>query len=189
MSPDAVRRDPVFGSFRPGAGFGCWGFFIMESEREMIMGIQSVTPAGDTASPSSRRIDDGSRRSINAGPSASSATPTRAKTTRTERLLLFRRGDPAAGAVKARRAGHTTERLDGHGKGAGHLRHDVGHEVSLRAYEINLLDLPPATRTSPEDTYRVLTAVDSALMVIDSGKGGTPDQKTYGSLPLRNTPL
>ena len=36
---------------------------------------------------------------------------------------------------------------------------------------VNLLDTGKATKDFPEDTYRTLTAVDSALMVIDGSKG------------------
>jgi len=46
-------------------------------------------------------------------------------------------------------------------------------KFNYRDYEVNLLDTPGHQDFS-EDTYRVLTAVDSALMVIDSGKGVTP---------------
>jgi peptide chain release factor 3 len=54
---------------------------------------------------------------------------------------------------------------------------------------VNLLDTP-ATTISPEDTYRTLTAVDSALMVIDCAKGVEERTiKLHGSLPLRDTPI
>ena len=48
---------------------------------------------------------------------------------------------------------------------------------------VNLLDTPGHADFS-EDTYRVLTAVDSALMVIDCAKGGRgADHQADGSLP------
>jgi peptide chain release factor 3 len=58
-----------------------------------------------------------------------------------------------------------------------------------RNYEINLLDTPGHQDFS-EDTYRVLTAVDSALMVIDSGKG--VEERTIKLMEvcrLRDTPI
>ena len=55
--------------------------------------------------------------------------------------------------------------------------------------EINLLDTPGHQDFS-EDTYRVLTAVDSALMVIDGAKGvETQTQKLMEVCRLRNTPI
>ena len=56
-------------------------------------------------------------------------------------------------------------------------------------YEINLLDTPGHEDFS-EDTYRVLTAVDSALMVIDSAKGVEPQtEKLMTVCRMRNTPI
>jgi len=58
-----------------------------------------------------------------------------------------------------------------------------------RDYAINLLDTPGHQDFS-EDTYRVLTAVDSALMVIDSGKGVEPQtEKLMEVCRMRNTPI
>jgi peptide chain release factor 3 len=56
-------------------------------------------------------------------------------------------------------------------------------------YEINLLDTPGHQDFS-EDTYRVLTAVDSAVMVIDSVKGVEPQTcKLMEVCRMRNTPI
>jgi peptide chain release factor 3 len=56
-------------------------------------------------------------------------------------------------------------------------------------YEMNLLDTPGHQDFS-EDTYRVLTAVDSALMVIDSAKGVEPQtEKLMEICRMRNTPI
>jgi peptide chain release factor 3 len=58
-----------------------------------------------------------------------------------------------------------------------------------RDNEINLLDTPGHQDFS-EDTYRVLTAVDSALMVIDSGKGVEPQtERLMAVCRMRNTPI
>ncbi len=56
-------------------------------------------------------------------------------------------------------------------------------------YEVNLLDTPGHQDFS-EDTYRVLTAVDSAIMVIDSAKGvESQTEKLMEVCRMRNTPL
>ncbi len=116
--------------------------------------------------------------------------PDAGKTTLTEKLLLFGGAIQMAGAVKARRAARHT-RSDWMA-----MEQERGISVSssvmtfgYRNYEINLLDTPGHEDFS-EDTYRVLTAVDSALMVIDSGKGvETQTRKLMEVCRLRNTPI
>jgi peptide chain release factor 3 len=62
-------------------------------------------------------------------------------------------------------------------------------KFNYKGYEINLLDTPGHQDFS-EDTYRVLTAVDSALMVIDSAKGVEPQtEKLMEVCRMRNTPI
>jgi peptide chain release factor 3 len=62
-------------------------------------------------------------------------------------------------------------------------------KFNYRDFEINLLDTPGHQDFS-EDTYRVLTAVDSALMVIDSAKGVEPQtERLMEVCRLRNTPI
>jgi peptide chain release factor 3 len=62
-------------------------------------------------------------------------------------------------------------------------------KFEYRNFEINLLDTPGHQDFS-EDTYRVLTAVDSALMVIDSAKGVEPQtEKLMEVCRMRNTPV
>ena len=62
-------------------------------------------------------------------------------------------------------------------------------KFNYRDYEINLLDTPGHQDFS-EDTYRVLTAVDSAVMVIDSVKGvETQTHKLMEVCRMRNTPI
>ncbi|MCK7580326.1 MAG: GTP-binding protein [Chromatiales bacterium] len=98
--------------------------------------------------------------------------PDAGKTTLTEKLLLFGGAIQLAGTVKGRKARAPRDlRLDGAGEAARHLGHLVGDAVPLRARRIvNLLDTPGHEDFS-EDTYRTLTAVDSALMVIDVRQG------------------
>lgn len=97
--------------------------------------------------------------------------PDAGKTTITEKLLLFGNAIHMAGVVKAKRAQHFTtsdwmeiEKQRGISVTSSVMQFPYG------ACEINLLDTPGHEDFS-EDTYRVLTAVDSALMVIDSAKG------------------
>ncbi len=62
-------------------------------------------------------------------------------------------------------------------------------KFNYRDFEVNLLDTPGHQDFS-EDTYRVLTAVDSALMVIDSAKGvETQTKKLMEVCRMRNTPI
>ncbi len=62
-------------------------------------------------------------------------------------------------------------------------------KFDYRDFDVNLLDTPGHQDFS-EDTYRVLTAVDSALMVIDSAKGVEPQtEKLMEVCRMRNTPV
>ena len=97
--------------------------------------------------------------------------PDAGKTTLTEKLLLFGGAIQMAGAVKAKRA------QQGARSDFMKIERERGISVSSAVmtfeYEdtvFNLLDTPGHEDFS-EDTYRVLTAVDSAVMVIDAAKG------------------
>lgn len=116
--------------------------------------------------------------------------PDAGKTTLTEKLLLFGGAIQMAGAVKARRATrHTTSDWITMERERGISISSSVMSFGYRGYEINLLDTPGHEDFS-EDTYRVLTAVDSALMVIDSGKGvENQTRKLMEVCRLRNTPI
>ena len=116
--------------------------------------------------------------------------PDAGKTTLTEKLLLFGGAIQMAGAVKARRAArHTTSDWMAMERERGISVSSSVMTFGYRDYEINLLDTPGHEDFS-EDTYRVLTAVDSALMVIDSGKGvETQTRKLMEVCRMRNTPI
>ena len=116
--------------------------------------------------------------------------PDAGKTTLTEKLLLFGGAIQLAGAVKARKAGrHATSDWMAIEKERGISVTTSVMKFHYRAFEINLLDTPGHQDFS-EDTYRVLTAVDSALMVIDSGKGVEPQtEKLMEVCRMRNTPI
>jgi len=116
--------------------------------------------------------------------------PDAGKTTLTEKLLLFGGAIQQAGAVRARKATrHATSDWMSIEKERGISVTTSVMKFNYRDYEINLLDTPGHQDFS-EDTYRVLTAVDSALMVIDSGKGVEPQtEKLMEVCRMRNTPI
>jgi peptide chain release factor 3 len=97
--------------------------------------------------------------------------PDAGKTTVTEKLLLFGNAIQMAGAVKARRSERfaTSDWMEIEKQRGISVTSSV-MQFSYADREINILDTPGHADFS-EDTYRVLTAVDSALMVIDAAKG------------------
>ena len=97
--------------------------------------------------------------------------PDAGKTTLTEKMLLYGGALHLAGTVTARKNQRATasdwmelEKKRGISISSTVLQFDYA------GYKINLLDTP-GHRDFSEDTYRVLTAVDAAVMVIDGGKG------------------
>jgi peptide chain release factor 3 len=97
--------------------------------------------------------------------------PDAGKTTLTEKLLLYGGAVQLAGSVTARKHQRATtsdwmelERKRGISISSTVLQFDYD------GYRINLLDTP-GHKDFSEDTYRVLTAVDAVVMVIDAGKG------------------
>ncbi len=116
--------------------------------------------------------------------------PDAGKTTLTEKLLLFGGAIQQAGAVKAKHAArHATSDWMAIEKERGISVTSSVMKFNYRNYEINLLDTPGHQDFS-EDTYRVLTAVDSALMVIDNAKGvESQTEKLMAVCRMRNTPI
>ena len=116
--------------------------------------------------------------------------PDAGKTTLTEKLLLFGGAIQLAGTVKGRKAARhaTSDWME--------LEKQRGISVTTSVMQfpyqeriLNLLDTPGHADFS-EDTYRTLTAVDSALMVIDAAKG--VEARTIKLLEvcrLRQTPI
>ena len=97
--------------------------------------------------------------------------PDAGKTTLTEKLLLFSGAIQIAGSVKARKASrHATSDWMEIEKQRGISVASSVMQMSYRDHVVNLLDTP-GHKDFSEDTYRVLTAVDSALMVIDAANG------------------
>ena len=116
--------------------------------------------------------------------------PDAGKTTLTEKLLLFSGAIQLAGTVKARKsARHATSDWMDIEKQRGISVASSVMQFEYRDHVVNLLDTPGHQDFS-EDTYRVLTAVDSALMVIDSGNGVEEQTiKLLNVCRMRNTPI
>jgi len=116
--------------------------------------------------------------------------PDAGKTTLTEKLLLFGGAIQLAGAVKAKKAGAET-RSDWMGI---ERARGISVVTSVMTFEyadcvFNLLDTPGHEDFS-EDTYRTLTAVDSAVMVIDAAKGiEARTRKLFEVCRLRDIPI
>ena len=97
--------------------------------------------------------------------------PDAGKTTLTEKLLLFSGAIHIAGSVKARKASrHATSDWMEIEKQRGISVASSVMQMLYREHVVNLLDTP-GHKDFSEDTYRVLTAVDAALMVIDAANG------------------
>ncbi|MBC7575143.1 MAG: peptide chain release factor 3 [Herminiimonas sp.] len=116
--------------------------------------------------------------------------PDAGKTTLTEKLLLFSGAIQLAGTVKARKSGrHATSDWMEIEKQRGISVASSVMQFEYRDHVVNLLDTPGHQDFS-EDTYRVLTAVDSALMVIDAAKGVEAQTiKLLNVCRMRNTPI
>src|SRR5690554_4649530 len=97
--------------------------------------------------------------------------PDAGKTTLTEKILLYSGAIQIAGTVKARKAArHATSDWMAIEKQRGISVTSSVLQVDYQGFRLNLLDTP-GHKDFSEDTFRVLTAVDSALMVVDGAKG------------------
>src|SRR5690554_1382540 len=118
------------------------------------------------------------------------AHPDAGKTTLTEKFLLFGGAIQEAGAVKNNKInkGATSDFME------IERQRGISVATSVLSFEykdklVNLLDTP-GHKDFSEDTYRVLTAVDSAMMVIDSAKGvEAQTEKLMEVCRMRNTPI
>src|SRR5258707_10497338 len=116
--------------------------------------------------------------------------PDAGKTTLTEKFLLYGGAVQLAGSVTARKNQRATtsdwmelERQRGISVSSTVLQFEYGGCV------VNLLDTP-GHKDFSEDTYRVLTAVDAAIMVIDAGKGiETQTRKLFEVCRRRGVPI
>ena len=116
--------------------------------------------------------------------------PDAGKTTITEKILLFGGAIQVAGSVKSRKAArHATSDWMEMEKERGISVTSSVMQFPYKERIVNLLDTPGHADFS-EDTYRTLTAVDSALMVIDCAKG--VEERTIKLMEvcrLRTTPI
>ncbi len=116
--------------------------------------------------------------------------PDAGKTTLTEKFLLFGGQIQVAGAVKSNKIRKTAtsdwmdiEKQRGISVSTSVMEFDYG------GYKINILDTP-GHQDFAEDTYRTLTAVDSAIIVVDSAKGVEQQtRKLMEVCRMRNTPV
>lgn len=124
--------------------------------------------------------------------------PDAGKTTLTEKFLLFGGQIQVAGAVKSNKIKKTAtsdwmeiEKQRGISVSTSVMEFDYlpEHAEANEPYKVNILDTP-GHQDFAEDTYRTLTAVDSAIIVVDSAKGvETQTRKLMEVCRMRNTPV
>jgi peptide chain release factor 3 len=184
--PSEVER----GAKRPldPARFAC---HMQRTMNEQIRGdsaaVEAPAAAVDAAAPAASGLarEVARRRTF-----AIISHPDAGKTTLTEKLLLFGGAIQLAGQVKAKRDRRSTrsdwmaiERERGISVVTSVMTFEHGGQV------FNLLDTPGHEDFS-EDTYRTLTAVDSAVMVIDAAKGiEARTRKLFEVCRLRDIPI
>jgi peptide chain release factor 3 len=116
--------------------------------------------------------------------------PDAGKTTLTEKLLLFGGALREAGAVRARRADKhaTSDWLELEKQRGISVSSSVMH-FDYRGFRVNILDTP-GHKDFSEDTYRTLTAADSAVMLIDGAKGVEKQtRKLFEVCRMRGIPI
>lgn len=146
--------------------------------------------AVETSAPHPVKPSDSDAQSLRRRTFAIISHPDAGKTTLTEKILLFGGAITLAGEVKAKRHGAQT-RSDWM-----KIERDRGISVvtsvmtfEYRDHVFNLLDTPGHEDFS-EDTYRTLTAVDAAVMVIDAAKGiEARTRKLFEVCRLRDIPI
>ena len=116
--------------------------------------------------------------------------PDAGKTTLTEKLLLYGGAIREAGSVKARKsARHATSDWMEIEKQRGISVTSSAMQFSFEGYHINILDTPGHQDFS-EDTYRVLVAADSAVMLLDASRGVEEQTiKLFKVCRLRGIPI
>src|SRR5438874_9993459 len=116
--------------------------------------------------------------------------PDAGKTTLTEKFLLYGGAVQLAGSVTARKneRATTSDWMELEKKRGISISSTV-LQFDYKGYRLNLLDTP-GHKDFSEDTYRVLTAVDSVVMVIDSAKGIEPQtRKLFEVCRQRGIPI
>jgi peptide chain release factor 3 len=115
--------------------------------------------------------------------------PDAGKTTITEKLLLLGNAIQVAGSVKGKKGPHATSDWMSMEQERGISVTSSVMQFPYNGRVVNLLDTPGHEDFS-EDTYRTLTAVDSALMIVDGAKG--VEERTIKLMKvcrLRDTPI
>ena len=116
--------------------------------------------------------------------------PDAGKTTLTEKFLLFGGQIQVAGAVKNNkiRKTATSDWMDIEKQRGISVSTSV-MEFDYEGYKVNILDTP-GHQDFAEDTYRTLTAVDSAIIVVDGAKGvEAQTRKLMNVCRMRSTPV
>ncbi len=116
--------------------------------------------------------------------------PDAGKTTLTEKLLLYGGAVQLAGSVSSRKSARaaTSDWMELERKRGISISSTV-LQFDYRGFRMNLLDTP-GHKDFSEDTYRVLTAVDAVVMVIDAGKGiETQTRKLFEVCRRRGVPI
>lgn len=116
--------------------------------------------------------------------------PDAGKTTLTEKLLLFGGQIQVAGAVKSNkiRKTATSDWMEIEKQRGISVTTSV-MEFEYQGYKVNILDTP-GHQDFAEDTFRTLTAVDSAIIVVDSAKGvEAQTRKLMNVCRMRKTPV
>lgn len=116
--------------------------------------------------------------------------PDAGKTTLTEKFLLFGGQIQVAGAVKSNKIKKTatSDWMDIEKQRGISVSTSV-MEFDYEGYKVNILDTP-GHQDFAEDTFRTLTAVDSAIIVVDGAKGvETQTRKLMNVCRMRNTPV
>ncbi len=150
------------------------------------MTVQPAAASSETSATTSQLAREVARRRT----FAIISHPDAGKTTLTEKLLLYGGALNLAGSVTARKnqRATTSDWME--------LEKQRGISVSSTVLQfeyngcvVNLLDTP-GHKDFSEDTYRVLTAVDAAVMVIDAGKGiEAQTRKLFEVCRLRGVPI
>ncbi|MCF6744773.1 peptide chain release factor 3 [Blastococcus sp. KM273128] len=146
----------------------------------------TATPAGDVDRTGRAAVTEAARRRT----FAVISHPDAGKSTLTEALALHARVIGQAGAVhgKAGRRGTVSDWMDME-RARGISITSAALQFSYRDAVINLLDTPGHADFS-EDTYRVLTAVDAAVMLVDAAKGlETQTMKLFAVCKHRGIPI
>ncbi len=134
--------------------------------------------------PPSKRPRPASPKLPGGGPFAIISHPDAGKTTLTEKFLLYGGAIQMAGQVRAKgEARRTRSDFMAMEKDRGISVSASAMSFDFKIFRFNLVDTPGHSDFS-EDTYRTLTAVDAAVMVIDGAKGvESQTQKLVRSLP------